>query len=392
MGPVGGGGWRVGPHVLDPAGANGSKPVDATSTRPSADKFEKPKPSATKGPKPPTGLQGNRMAGFFGGLKNWAGKGFAAFNVLDAANSARQGKWNEAAGSLATWGLTSAVSNPWLAPFALDLIDTQHAGPRGPLPELTAEQKTLQEQIRKKGEESGSFRYTDGSTTKELESIHHHPDLPGPAGNKVGSDLDPSAPGLQGSGSVPEMAGMSTADQQMFQWARNFEGLAKKVKPGQAGYAVIQQALGKAPSKIEDVDFSSKDAAAFGMSKPEQDIRQSGGFTEWTTDMDADASAKVEKSAQDFLKERINSGFYSASSKQQPNFDGSNDTIGEDSKPIPLEVQDFDNATKNPAEVVPTTYHPLNKPPTAEQERENAEYAAMEFQFDPSKNMMIRIK
>ena len=27
MGPVGGGGWQVGPHVLDPLGANGNKPV-----------------------------------------------------------------------------------------------------------------------------------------------------------------------------------------------------------------------------------------------------------------------------------------------------------------------------------------------------------------------------
>ena len=178
----------------------------------------------------------------------------------------------------------------------------------------------------------------------------------------------------------------------MFQWARNFKGLAEKVKPGQAGYAVIQQALGKAPTKIEGVDFSSKDATAFGMPKPEQAIRESGGFTEWTTDMDVDAPAKAEKSAQAFLKDRINSGFYAASSEQQPNFDGTQQPIGGDSPEDSLVKQDFDNANTNPAEVVPTTYHPLNIKPSPEAEAANAEYGAMKFEFDPAKNMMVRIK
>jgi len=374
MGPIGGGGWQVGPHVLDPPGAKGNKPVDATAARPSTDKFVKPKPTNSNIPKVVKGVNGTRMAGLFSSgpmsfLANTLGlKGPGLyFNIATnlTGSSDRTTQWKR---------LGYKSKDDYDQAMRKYEIDTGKSSATGK--PLTQEQLAA----------------LKGPSTEDLESIYHHPDLPGPTSNRVGSDVDTSTPGLQGSGAVPEMKGMSTADQQMFQWARNFKGLAEKVKPGQAGYAVIQQALGKAPTEIKDVDFSSEDSALFGMPESEQKIRESGGFTEWSTDMGLDAPAKQEMSAQQFLKDRINSGFYAASSEQQPNFDGTSQPIGGNSPEDPLQTQDFDNANTNPAEVVATPLHPLNKQPSPETEAANTEYGAMKFRFDPVKNMMVRVK
>lgn len=293
-----------------------------------------PKPPASAAPAASAakGIFGGRMAGILPGIQSWVTRN--ADTVL--------GKALTKGGSF-LFGRDDGSANLLIG--AMETADVLRPGEG--LMQTNAELQAAGLMPKPK-----NTKNTEKATTKDLESIYHHPDLPGPASNRVGSDADTSTPGLQGPGAVPEMKDMSTADQQMFQWARNFKGLAEKVKPGQAGYAVIQQALGKAPTEMKDVDFSSEDAAAFGMPKSEQSIRKSGGFTEWNTDMDVDAPAKVEKSAQAFLKDRINSGFYAASSEQQPNFDGTQQPIGGDSPKDSLIKQDFENANSNPVEVM----------------------------------------
>ena len=380
--PIVGNTSRVGP-VQGPQQVQGPSPRSAHNVKIKPAQGPRPAPVPTA----PTGSQGGRMAGLWGAITNnpvvkWGGRTLQALNVYDTANNIRQGR-----GGAATTNLAFMFPKA----SALVLADQRPAGGalydedgKSLLPTLTPEQKALQAKIR--SESGDSFRYTDSDTVtekpteKELESAYLHPDLPGPKNNPVGGDADPVTPGLQGSGAP----GAVTGDNPFAIWAKKYKNLAEKVKPGQAGYEEIQKALGKTPAgvpasayeggtKLTDGEFEAPEL------KSDPKIDFNSGFN-------------VSQDAKDFAAGAISAIKTSASSLQQPNFDGTTQPIGGDSPTDPQPVQDFNNANTNPAEVVGYLGHPLNKQPSAEAEAANAEYGAMKFEFDPVKNMMVRIK
>ena len=232
-------------------------------------------------------------------------------------------------------------------------------------------------------------------TQEELESAWHHPDLKGPKGNEVGSDADPVTPGLQGPGAPGAITGNpyepGTQDHGMYIWAKTHGKLAEDVLDKvenrglkQAGYSAIREALGRTPT--------TPPASAY-----EGGTGITGGefeAPELKSDVKFDPAYKVDynQDPQGFLKDKVSLLTTSASSLQQPNFDGTSQPIGGDTPESSQPEQDFNNANTNPAEVEGYVGHPLNKKPSPEAEAANAEYGAMKFQFDPGKNMMIRIK
>lgn len=218
------------------------------------------------------------------------------------------------------------------------------------------------------------------------ESLREEPEQTAPVAPEVTAPASSPAPAADPGPAAP--SDMSEADKAMFQWAQNFQGLAKKVKPGQAGYDVIQKALGKDtaqnPYSING-DFKLEGVDVGDLYKPAIDLKGK-------IESDPNFTASYKDAPQEFLSDKISLLTTSASSLQQPNFDGSDTAIGGSTPKSPQPVQEFENANTNPAEVVPTTYHPLNKAPSAEAEAANAEYGAMKFEYDPVKNMMVRVK
>lgn len=388
MGPIGGGGWQVGPHVLDPAGANGSKPVDATATRPSTDKFEKPKPSTAKAPKPPTGVQGNRMASG-GWLGHILGGGFRLWDATKVVNP----NLSDRDRGIAATG----VIHPLLgsAMQGLSWIDDR-------MTELTGVSSS-DPLVSGRGAGHTAFKNNNPAKIRTIEPPKAVPDNPnddwadpiagpGPADNPVGYDADPDTPGLQGSGAPganPYEPG--TKEHGMFIWAKKYKGMAEDVLDKvenrglkQAGYEQIREALGKTPATPPASVYET----GTGLTAGEIEAPDLKSDVKYDPDFKVDYS----QNPQGFLSDKISLLTTSASSLQQPNFDGSSQPIGGDSPKDSQPEQDFNNANTNPAEVVPTTYHPLNIKPSEEAEKANAEYGAMKFQFDPAKNMMVRIK
>ena len=436
MGVPGHGNMGVGPVVFDPLGSNnGGKPVDGTLLRESWEKIKKPTtaPASNTGVKfgpqipsggqkvtpvtavggknpiigntskaattvAPTGSQGGRMAGLWGSITNnpvvkWGGRALQGLNVLSTVDNIRKGQ-----GGAATTNLAFMFPKA----SALVLADQRPAGGalfdedgKSLLPTLTPEQLALQAKIRSKS--GDSFRYPDSPevtekpTQEELESAYLHPDLPGPKNNPVGGDADPVTPGLQGAGDPGAVTSTATSDNPFAIWAKKYKNLAEKVKPGQAGYEEIQKALGKDTSVIPASVYGSDLKFTPGGTDAPDGFAPKGGLKS-DIKYDGDISYDPTKGAQDFLKGGITALTTSASSFQQPNFDGTTQPIGGNSPTDPQPVQDFENANTNPAEVVGYLGHPLNKKPSAEDEAANAEYGAMKFQFDPVKNMMVRVK
>ena len=157
---------------------------------------------------------------------------------------------------------------------------------------------------------------TEKPTQEELEAIYLHPDLKGPTNNEVGGDADPVTPGLQGSGAP----GAVTGDNPFAIWAKNHKGLAEKVKPGQAGYEEIQKALGKTPSGVP--------ASAYEGGTKLTDGEFEAPELKSDPKIDFDSGFNVSQDAKDFAAGAISAIKTSASSLQQPNFDGTTQPIG----------------------------------------------------------------
>jgi len=205
----------------------------------------------------------------------------------------------------------------------------------------------------------------------------------GPKGNEVGSDYAPSEPGIQGSGDPKSVGSNPWAI-----WANKYKGLAEKVKPGQAGYEEIQIALGKTPQNPYSGagDFTLGDKDVSEVYKPTIDLKSD------IAPITDDFKVNYNTAPEGYTAGNSDLLYASASAFQQPNFDGTSQPIGGNTPEKSQPVQDFTNANTNPGEVDGYLGHPLNIKPSAEAEAANAEYGAMKFEFDPAKNMMVRVK
>ena len=195
-----------------------------------------PAPTVT----PATGANGGRMAGILGGIQRFTGplvRGLGGVQLL--TDPTVEGKMTGGASMIFPQLALPLTAGTFVGNWMKDnLPESDFVSGRG-AGRLALSGKDQRDKDLKAMEET----LAPVREVLNTESLREEPEQTAPVTPEVTAPTPSPAPAADPGPTAP--SDMSDADKAMYQWAQNFQGLAEKVKPGQAGYEVIQKALGK---------------------------------------------------------------------------------------------------------------------------------------------------